>query len=1086
MQASIRLVISCLACLLTLVTASLADAGPTWLRHPAISPDGSKIAFNYKGDIFVVDTSGGRATQLTTYTGYDYNAVWSHDGQTIAFASDRYGNFDVFTMPAVGGAVTRLTHHSRDDMPSDFTTDGTEVLFRSARLDPAASSNFPTSAQPELYAISVHGGLPRQLLSTPAIGARFDPSGRRLIYQDRTSYENDLRKHHESSATRDIWIYEMESGRHSRQTDHAGEDLSPRFDGEGGFFYLSAAAGTINVFHAKLDASGPGTQLTRFDTHPVRSLSVSRDGLLAFSWDGELYTLARKGAEPMKVPVTIRREQGDRTQSLHQVAGGASEMAVSPNEKEVLFVHRGDVFATSIETDVTKQVTATVEHERWLDVNEDGRTVVYASERDGSWNLYEATIQREEESFFFLSTLIEEKPLLTTAEDTYQPVYSPDGKKVAYLESRTTLKVLDRRTGRTRTVFAGDNAFSYGDGDQYFAWSPDSRWLFVEYQLPEYWFSEVGLVAADGSGEVTNLTDSGFHDYRPKWMVEGKMLLWFASRDGMRSFASTSQYQADAYAMFLTRESWDRFRLSEEEAELLAEAEEEEKDDDKKKSKRKNGAKRKAKKVDPIEIELEGVRDRRTRLTIHSSLLTDAVVTPDGETLLYLTTFEKGFDLWKTNLRTKETSILADLNGRGGSLTLDEKGQHVFVLAGGKMSRVEIGSGKSKPIAVAGELPVDRDAEWAYYFDHAWRWIQQKYYLPDMRGVDWKAYGESYRRHLPSIGHGRDWAELFSELLGELNVSHSGARFRDRHPDADQTASLGLYYDPDYEGDGLRVLEVMDKGPLDNAKSRVRPGTLIVGIDGIELLSGTNPYRLLNHRAGRNVLLTLRGRTGARWDEVVKPISLAQESQLAYERWAKRRRELTDSLSGGRLGYVHVRSMSDPSYRTVFEEALGAQATREGLVVDTRWNGGGDLVDDLSTFLDGDRYATFTTREGRILGGEPQRKWKRPSLVLINEGNYSDGHCFPYAYRTLGIGKTVGMPIAGTCSWVSGTSMTDGQTSVRTVHLTFDDRSGKPLENQQFEPDIKQRNEPGEAARGRDQQLERAVEELLRQLDTSR
>jgi len=321
-------------------------------------------------------------------------------------------------------------------------------------------------------------------------------------------------------------------------------------------------------------------------------------------------------------------------------------------------------------------------------------------------------------------------------------------------------------------------------------------------------------------------------------------------------------------------------------------------------------------------------------------------------------------------------------------------------------------------------------------------------------------------------------------MLGELNVSHTGAGFSRRHEDADATAAFGLLFEPRSEGTGLIIAEVLQEGPLNTSDSRTAPGVVLEKIDGVELTPDVNVARLLNHKADVRTLISLRSAGGDEtWDEVVKPVGVGEESSWLYDRWVERRRAVVDSLSGGRLGYVHVRSMSDGSYRTTFEEALGKQATAEALVVDTRWNGGGDLVDDLSTFLNGFRYATFTARSGRVIGGEPQRKWHKPSILLVNEGNYSDGHCFPYAYRTKEIGQIVGMPIAGTCSWVTGTAMPDGRGSVRTVHLSFDDLNGDPLENQQLEPDIQVRNEPGARIQGRDQQLERAVRELLSELD---
>jgi len=1051
------------------------DSGEAlWLRDSAISPDGSTIAFTYQGDIYTVSSTGGEARQITTWTGRDLRPVWSPDGSTLAFASDRYGNLDVFTVGATGGAPTRLTFDSRDDIPATFTRDGSAVLFESARLDAAASANFPTGRQPELYRVSADGGRVTQLLTVPAINARFDASGRWLIFEDLTSYENEWRKRHQSSAARDIWTWDSETGDFAMITSHPAEDRTPVFTPDGsGFYFTSEREGGFNVYKQSIGSAADPEPLTRFTEHPVRSLSISDTGRMAFSWDGQVWTL-EDGGEPQRVPVFITRNQADRPIETVSVGGRVSEMVPSPNGKEVAFIFRGDVFVTSVESGVTKQVTQTVEPERWVEFHPEGRTLVYASERDGSWNLYESSIARASEKYFFTATSIVETTLLDTDADEYQPVMSPDGKHVAYLKDRMNLAVVERASNKAKVVMDSNNFFSYSDGDQYYAWSPDSKWLLMEYSQPDFWPTEVGLIKADGSGEVINMTDSGFADYRPKWMMRGSMVLWFSSRDGMRDLASTGSRQGDAYGLFLTQEAWDDFNLTKEEAALKTEAKKEADKEEKKDSTT----------VEPLEIDWRGLEDRSARLTIHSSALSDAVVTPDGATLVYLARFEKGYDLWKTDLRSKETSILAKMGGSGGSLTLSKDGKSVFMLAGGSMSKVEIASGKRSSISISGTYTVDTQAELAYSFGHAWRWINKKFYQNDFHGIDWPAYLEAYERFLPHISNGYDFEILLDEMLGELNVSHTGASFGRSIDNPDATAAFGLLFDQTYTGDGLPVLEVLARGPFDKDDTKVKVGVTLMAINGMSLTSEVNTASLLNHKAGTNVLLSFRSADGKdTFEEVVKAVSTGAESSVLYERWVESRRAAVDSLSGGRLGYIHVRSMSDASYRVTFEDALGKQATTEGMVVDTRWNGGGDLVDDLSTFLNGFRYATFTTREGRVIGGEPQRKWVKPSILLVNEGNYSDGHCFPYAYRTKKIGRIVGMPIAGTCSWVTGTGLPGGA-SIRSVHLSFDDLEGNPLENQQLEPDVRVRNEPEVQAAGQDQQLEVAVRELLSELDS--
>jgi len=1066
-----------LSWILLTLSPLLAQTPPLWLRHAAISPDGSAVVFAYLGDLYRVDAEGGLAIPLTTYSGHDTHPVYSPDGSWIAFASDRYGNMDVFVVSARGGEARRLTYHSADDFPSDFAPDGSSVLFTSLRLDHHEMAQFPYRRMPETYSVPVAGGAVDMVTSVCLDEPHYDRRGRRIVYQDKTGGEDPFRKHHTSSVTRDIWIYDVRRGTHTRVLERAGEDRSPLFSADGkSIFYLSDQDGSINVFRSDIENPRP-VALTNWGDHPVRNLTRADDDTLCFSYDGELYTM-KPGAQPVKLAIELRRDREAPDYEILPVTSGADEMAVSPSGREVAFVYRGDVFVTSVESAVTKQVTATPERERSVDFSPDGRSLVYAGERNNSWNIYQTTLAREEEDYFFNATVLTEKALVASDEETFQPRYSPDGEKIAYLTDRTEIRVMDLASGDVVTILPQGVNFSYLDGDQYFTWSPDSKWLLIEYLLPGFWRDEVGLARADGSGEIVNLTESGHYDSRPRWMMKGELMIWFTDRDGLRGAARSGQREQDVYGMFLTEAAWDRYNLTEEEAELLEEKE--------KKEKKAEKGDEKEEKEDEDEqpelvIELDGIRDRKARLTIHSSDLSDAIVTPDGEKLLYLTRFEKGHDLWQTNLRTKETKILAELGARGGRLELSKDGETLFVLSGGKISKIEVDSGKKKGIAFKGEMRLDRSAERAYLFDHVWRQVREKFYDPELHGARWDFLGAAYRRFLPHIDNEYDFQELLSELLGELNASHTGARYRHRAENADETASLAVYLDPEHEGPGLKIAEVMDKNEVYGKDSRVAAGVVIEKIDGVTITAGMNHIPLLNRKAGKYTLLTLSNGDET-WEERVTPISDGDAYELTYRRWVDQRRALVDELSGGRLGYVHVRGMNDPSYRSVFEEVMGKHVTREGLIIDTRFNGGGDLVEDLVTWLAGEEYMRFLDREGNRVGIEPDVKWLAPTVVLAGESNYSDAHCFPYAFKQLGLGKVIGMPVPGTCTFVWWERLDNGIT-FGIPNLGIKAPDGYWLENTQLVPDILVDNEPGALARGEDQQIEAAVKELLSQLD---
>jgi C-terminal processing protease CtpA/Prc len=323
---------------------------------------------------------------------------------------------------------------------------------------------------------------------------------------------------------------------------------------------------------------------------------------------------------------------------------------------------------------------------------------------------------------------------------------------------------------------------------------------------------------------------------------------------------------------------------------------------------------------------------------------------------------------------------------------------------------------------------------------------------------------------------------MLSELLGELNVSHSGASYAYQAPNADATASLGIFYDPTYTGNGIKIDEVITEGPLAKAGMNLKPGLIIESVDG-ESITGDNDYApLFNRKAGKNVLINVFDPSNnSRRELVVKPISLGEEGGLLYKRWVRRNADEVDKLSNGQLGYVHIPGMNDPSYRTVYEEVMGRYAARKGMVVDTRNNGGGDLVADLAMFLSGKRFLDYTT-DNRSVGLEPSFRWTKPSIALANEANYSDGHCFAYSYQDLKLGKLVGMPVPGTCTFAGWEALQDNSVRWGVPPLGVKSVGGKYLENWQTEPDVKVMNEYNKVSKGKDQQLEVAVQELLEEV----
>lgn len=1068
--------------------AAQAEEAPLWMRYCVISPDGGQIAFTYKGDIYTVDTGGGKARQITSSRGYDTHPVWSPDGKSIAFASDREGSMDVFIVGRDGGVPRRLTSHSGNEVPVAFRDNG-HVLFGAAVMPDAGDMTFPSAQFPQVYEVSTEGGRPVMFSSVPMEDISVSPDGRSFLYHDRKGYEDAWRKHHTSSITRDIWLCTVAVGRERRFrkiTTFDGEDRTPVWAQDGkSFYYLSERDGSFNIYRSDIEGRNI-TRLTSHTGHPVRFLSTAKDGTLCYGFNGEIYTL-KEGKPAKKVAVSIVADTYDRHLVKQLKSSGATEISVSPEGKEVAFVMRGDVYVTSVEYKTTKQITDTPEQERDIDFSLDGRSIVYASERDGLWQIYQTSLVDKDDKLFTYANDFKEERLVNSSYTSFQPQYSPDGKEVAFLQNRTELRVLNLKTKEVRTVMDGKFEYSYSDGDQWFEWSPDSRWLLSGYIGHGGWNNkDVALVNASGNGEIHNLTQSGYTDGDAKWVLGGKAMIWKSDRAGYRSHGSWGS-EDDVYIMFFDLDAYEHFRMSKEETALLEEAEKKEKEDDakkedeKKKGKRNTDEKEKKDVVEPLEFDLENCRDRIVRLTVNSSRLGDAVLSAKGDKLYYQAAFEDGYDLWVHDLKENKTSIVMKNIGYGAMMT-DKKQENLYI-CNSSIKKVNMEKGESKNVEFNALFNYRPYEERQYMFDHIWKQVEDKFYVPDLHGVDWKGYYNSYRRFLPHINNNYDFQEMLSEMLGELNGSHTGARYY--APGASfQTACLGAFYDNEYTGDGLKIKEIIAKGPFAVKKTDVTEGCIIEKIDGEKIQTGMDYYPLLEGKAGKKVLLSVYNpETKKRFDVTVKAISAGEQSDLLYRRWVRRNEQLVEKLSGGRVAYVHVQGMNSPSFRTVYSELLSEKnRTKEAVIVDTRHNGGGWLHDDLVTLLNGKEYQRFVPR-GQYIGSDPFNKWLKPSCVLVCEDNYSNAHGFPWVYKELGIGKLIGTPVPGTMTAVWWERQIDPSIVFGIPQVGCMDMRGEYLENKELQPDIEVYNSPEEMLRGEDRQLEAAVKEMLKTIE---
>ncbi len=1056
---------------------------PLWMRYNVISPQGDKIAFTYKGDIYVVNTEGGTAKQLTTNSSYDFNPIWSNDGKYIAFASDRNANFDIYVVSADGGIAKRVTTNSVSEKPLAFSPDNSMIYYSANIQKDADNVQFPTAWMRELYKVSVSGGRPQQVTAANVCSISFDNDKESFLYYDQKGGENEWRKHQISSVARDVVYYNAKGKTHTILTSNIGEDRDPRFlPGFDEFVYLSeGVGGNFNVYKTKINDVDNAQQITDFPTYPVRFLSVSNDGLLCYGYQGEIYTQTLEG-EPKKVEIQIVNDQEEAIETGK--FGKASDITITPDGDLIAFVARGEIFVTSEEYQTTKQITHTPEAESYPTFSPDGKTLVYVSERDGYFNLYKAEMARKEDINFTYATLINEEPLFEKdGIERGLPKFSPDGKEVAYLENRNILKVVNLETMKVRQITDGTQHYRNNDYCFDYEWSPDGKWFalsFISNMRDPY--SDVGIVSSNGDMKIYNITNSAYITSNPKWALDGNAITFVSNRYGMRSHASWGS-QDDAFIAFLNQEAYDKFRLTKEEYDLLKKEEKMAKDVAEKSDKKDKKDDKKTEDEKDIVVEIEGLEDRIIRLTPMSSQLAGISLSKDGDKLFFLSAFEKGYDLWELDVREKSTKILKKLGMGSAEIKLNKKGDKLYVLSGGNLQTIETKGGKATPIKYDATMTLDRAAEREYMYNHIFLQENKRLFRRDSNGADFAQIKKDYYPFLEHINNNYDFSELMSEILGELNVSHSGAGMTTNGKIGDVTACFGLLFDVDYDGDGLLIDEVLEKGPFDKNHSKVEAGCIIEKIDGVEITKDMDYFPLLNKKVGKQVLVSVYNPdTKKRWEEVVKPISKGVQNELLYQRWIKHNAEVVDSLSDGTLGYVHIRSMGDASYRDVYADILGKYNKRKGVVIDTRFNGGGRLHEDIEILFSGEKYLEQVIRDS-VACVMPSRRYVKPSIMLMCEANYSNAHGTPWVYKHKNIGKLVGMPVPGTMSSVTWETLQDESLYFGLPVVGYRTEDGIYLENTQLEPDIKVKNTPEKLAAGVDEQLEAAVRELMKDVE---
>ena len=1018
------------------------------IMFPAVSPDAKTICFSYLGDLWTVGAEGGRAARLTVHEAHDGFPRYSPDGRWIAFSSNRHPaaiyNYDIYVVPATGGAARRITYNTINDYPSDWSPDGSRILFQSMR-------NARTWQQ---YAVEVKTGIAKQLTDDPMYlrYGVWSPDGTTITYTRAGSIATWTRPKYKGSANMELYSKNLANGKVARITNYEGMDQWPMYSRDGKTVYYVSdrlSPGTPNlVFSAS--SGGTPIALTKHSEGAVRWPSISRNGdLIAYEREGDLYTIGTSGGQPKKLRILAPTDDKENQVTRLSLTNGTSEVEISPDGKTLALVARGEIWTIPADKggDATR-LTDNPANDYDVFWSPDGSKLAFVSDRNGQFDIFTLEVKTKE-----LTTIS------AHGDDENTPKWSPDGKRIAFLRSGSTGGLyIANEDGAGEPVRVaeslGNNMFGpgmYAAGISSFNWSPDGKWLAFSRTDTRH-IEDLWLVPTDG-GRPRNFTYYPGRNNSPEWSSDGKYLLFLSSRDRAAGM--------ELYALPLKRE-----KTVEEEETAKPSARPEEKPAEKKPV--------------VVEIEFEEIEDRAKRLTTQGA--SSFSIAPDGKAAVFLSSSAGPPDYWSVPLKGGTVQRLTTAGEGTIAPRFPTDGTKFYALGGnGAVKSFPKSGGAGTVIAFAASMRLDRRAETAQAFTEFWRRLKVGFYDPAMHGVDWTAVRKRYEPLLAGVGAPEDFGNLLNELVGELNASHTEVIPANPSP-GPSTAELGLFYDQEYAGPGIRVKGFMPKGPNDDLGPKIKPGEYILQVNGQDVSFNEEFYDTLLDRAGKNVELLVNAtpsKEGARTVKL-KAITRQEWFDLEYEQRVRTAREKVEKQSGGRLAYINIRAMNQPALKRLERELWGKTQEKEGLVLDIRENTGGNIHDEILAQISRAAYG-FTQPRDAPRFTEPFRSWSKPIVVLINENSVSDAEIFPNGFRQLKLGKIIGMPTPG---YVIGTyegRLQDG-TQYRIPMWGWFDAAGRNMENNGVQPDIRVEHTADDLSNDRDRQLEVAVETLLKEL----
>jgi len=1089
-----RIVVSLWICLSACIVQGAEYEQIRLGSDPSLSPDGSMLAFVWRGDIWLVASEGGIARQLTEHVSADRQPAFSPDGSEIAFVSDRNDGEQVYVVPVEGGTPEQLTFHTAGYTLEEWYASG-EALLVSAQRD----HSWPQSQR--LFRISTKVRRAEEMLfDAHGQDGVVSADGKSILFtrEGMTWW----RKGYYGSRASQIWMYDFETGEFTKLLGRETSSCWPLWKADGsGFYYVGEQSGTFNLWDYDLE-TGTEKQLTQFDDDSVVFPCISRDGsTIVFRHLFDFYRF-RPGRDAAPARIEIENA-GDSVTSPteRRVLAEATDASFSEDGLDIAFIAGDDLWVMDTELREPRQVTNTPEQEKSPVFSPDGGCILYTSAEAGQCDIWRAK-RADVKLYWWQNETFELKRLTQDADVESDIRFSPDGSRISFVKGLGDLWTMTPEGKDAERLLRSWNPPEYD-------WSPDSRWIV--YSIDDEDFNrDIWIIPVDGSREPVNVSRHPYDEYHPVWRPDGKMIAFTGQR---------LDRETDIFYLWLEKQEYEKGKRERTIEKALKKMDEARKKKDDKKESKDGGAgaeskedqeckepeqskeeenagkeqdvkdeeKDEKKEVPDVVIDFERIHERVRRIEIAGSTERGLFWSHDSKKLAFRAEIDGKEGTYTVEIPEElKPKLLIEKTGRQPRWL--KEGNQIVWLSGGRPVSIS-SKGEETVYSFSARQQFQRETRFRAAFDLAWRLMRDYYYDERLGNRNWDGIRRKYAEMAAKAVDTESFGIVVNLMLGELNGSHLGfyASRGSGEPAKPAwniaTAHLGVRFEPVYKGPGLKVRDVLPDGPADRQKSRIEPGEIIRSIDGLSVDPGMDLTEVLNGPLDRDIRLSVQSADDERREVVLRPISYGATRNLLYEKWIRDNRRNVREASDGTLGYVHISGMNWPSFQKLERELYAEGAGKKGLVIDVRNNGGGFTTDHLLTILCQPVHAITVPRGGGPGYPEDRRvyaTWSKPITVLCNQNSFSNAEIFSHAVKTLNRGKLVGVPTAGGVISTDGTQIMD----VGFLRLPFRGwfvlGTGEDMELNGAVPDYIVWNEPA----GRDAQLDKAIEVLLEDVNT--